>query len=133
MVSGIPRGPAPVCLDGSWSLPRPDPLSDGSHNITAEQTDEAGNTSDPAMVTVTVDATAPEAPVIVAPAEGSVTNDSTPIVSGTGEAGAEVEVSIDGRSEEHTSELQSLMRISDAVFCVKKKNQNTIECITYSE
>src|SRR3546814_4423803 len=30
------------------------------------------------------------------------------------------------RSEEHTSELQSLMRISYAVFCLKKKNKNTI-------
>src|SRR3546814_3468301 len=29
----------------------------------------------------------------------------------------------DGRSEEHTSELQSLMRISYAVFCLKKKNK----------
>src|SRR3546814_13473307 len=28
----------------------------------------------------------------------------------------------EGRSEEHTSELQSLMRISYAVFCLKKKN-----------
>src|SRR3546814_4989465 len=30
------------------------------------------------------------------------------------------------RSEEHTSELQSLMRISYAVFCLKKKNKNTL-------
>src|SRR3546814_6453314 len=30
-----------------------------------------------------------------------------------------------GRSEEHTSELQSLMRISYAVFCLKKKNRKT--------
>src|SRR3546814_10184349 len=29
------------------------------------------------------------------------------------------------KSEEHTSELQSLMRISYAVFCLKKKNTNT--------
>src|SRR3546814_7891002 len=29
------------------------------------------------------------------------------------------------RSEEHTSELQSLMRISYAVFCLKKKNINS--------
>src|SRR3546814_8194980 len=29
------------------------------------------------------------------------------------------------RSEEHTSELQSLMRISYDVFCLKKKNQHT--------
>src|SRR3546814_3925700 len=31
------------------------------------------------------------------------------------------------RSEEHTSELQSLMRISYAVFCLKKKKKNTNE------
>src|SRR3546814_3068365 len=30
------------------------------------------------------------------------------------------------RSEEHTSELQSLMRISYAVFCLKKKNNNNM-------
>src|SRR3546814_7840441 len=30
------------------------------------------------------------------------------------------------RSEEHTSELQSLMRISYAVFCLKKKKKNNI-------
>src|SRR3546814_3860017 len=39
------------------------------------------------------------------------------------------------RSEEHTSELQSLMRISYAVFCLKKKNNNnkqsTQNCTTY--
>src|SRR3546814_8134248 len=32
----------------------------------------------------------------------------------------------EGRSEEHTSELQSLMRISYAVFCLKKKNKHKI-------
>src|SRR3546814_7299324 len=32
-----------------------------------------------------------------------------------------------GRSEEHTSELQSLMRISYAVFCLKKKKKNIIK------
>src|SRR3546814_7733010 len=32
----------------------------------------------------------------------------------------------DERSEEHTSELQSLMRISYAVFCSKKKNVHTL-------
>src|SRR3546814_9627980 len=33
--------------------------------------------------------------------------------------------SLEGRSEEHTSELQSLMRISYAVFCLKKKKTTT--------
>src|SRR3546814_3988577 len=32
----------------------------------------------------------------------------------------------DARSEEHTSELQSLMRISYAVFCLKKKKKNKV-------
>src|SRR3546814_6545969 len=36
------------------------------------------------------------------------------------------------RSEEHTSELQSLMRISYAVFCLKKKNTNYINRINRS-
>src|SRR3546814_3710104 len=33
---------------------------------------------------------------------------------------------MDGRSEEHTSELQSLMRISYAVFCLKKKKKKQL-------
>src|SRR3546814_3592502 len=33
------------------------------------------------------------------------------------------QIAVAGRSEEHTSELQSLMRISYAVFCLKKKKQ----------
>src|SRR3546814_6041538 len=47
-----------------------------------------------------------------------------------GRAGGEGDV-VDGqqaaeaRSEEHTSELQSLMRISSAVFCLKKKKSYT--------
>src|SRR3546814_5868654 len=37
---------------------------------------------------------------------------------------------VDARSEEHTSELQSLMRNSYAVFCLKKKKQKQIIKIT---
>src|SRR3546814_1928024 len=44
----------------------------------------------------------------------------TPILDTTG-AGGKSE-----RSEEHTSELQSLMRISYAVFCLKKKTKKKI-------
>src|SRR3546814_4618367 len=41
---------------------------------------------------------------------------------------------VGGRSEEHTSELQSLMRISYAVFCLKKKNKsNNIDIHTTAE
>src|SRR3546814_8682626 len=35
-----------------------------------------------------------------------------------------VRIKVPDRSEEHTSELQSLMRISYAVFCLTKKNNN---------
>src|SRR3546814_8319869 len=41
----------------------------------------------------------------------------------------------DDRSEEHTSELKSLMRISYAVFCLKKKNKlhnNTDKKVSYT-
>src|SRR3546814_7793304 len=38
-----------------------------------------------------------------------------------------------GRSEEHTSELQSLMRISYAVFCLKKKTQTNKSTLNNSE
>src|SRR3546814_5899361 len=50
------------------------------------------------------------------------------------DAGVETEQLIPAeRSEEHTSELQSLMRISYAVFCLKKKknNKQTIKYISH--
>src|SRR3546814_6445086 len=43
----------------------------------------------------------------------------------TGKANYEAIVELMMRSEEHTSELQSLMRISYAVFCLKKKTKYT--------
>src|SRR3546814_7097865 len=41
-----------------------------------------------------------------------------------------LDVGAGARSEEHTSELQSLMRISYAVFCLTKKNKQTIHNTT---
>src|SRR3546814_6362280 len=48
------------------------------------------------------------------------------LAGGSGQHGRSRDVLRDGagRSEEHTSELQSLMRISYAVFCLKKQNTN---------
>src|SRR3546814_6047781 len=48
-----------------------------------------------------------------------------PIGRGGGAGGSAYGAVFHGRSEEHTSELQSLMRISYAVFCLKKKNKLT--------
>src|SRR3546814_5056247 len=47
-------------------------------------------------------------------------------------AGA-IELLMPTRSEEHTSELQSLMRISYAVFCLKKKNTRTNRQNSYED
>src|SRR3546814_9377434 len=44
--------------------------------------------------------------------------------------GVELEILRRRRSEEHTSELQSLMRISYAVFCMKKKKTNKYNTTT---
>src|SRR3546814_1341572 len=49
---------------------------------------------------------------------------------------AKADVVIENRSEEHTSELQSLMRISYAVFCLKKKHKKTkqeLKCTKYKQ
>src|SRR3546814_5346101 len=45
----------------------------------------------------------------------------------TGGESVEAAIRLAKRSEEHTSELQSLMRISYAVFCLKKKKRNMKE------
>src|SRR3546814_8837786 len=62
------------------------------------------------------------------------TNDDEPSIGQTAKGGLLVGVNVQAirehqaqqaRSEEHMSELQSLMRISYAVFCLKKKQQKT--------
>src|SRR3546814_4142217 len=61
--------------------------------------------------------THPDVPIFAAAVDEKL-NDKGYIVPGLGDAGDRI------RSEEHTSELQSLMRISYAVFCLKKKNKH---------
>src|SRR3546814_4218755 len=56
------------------------------------------------------------------PAAGGPDRAGLPVPLGPGRAFHLLRVVLDPRSEEHTSELQSLMRISYAVFCLKKKN-----------
>lgn len=74
----VAEGGAPLCsaaCAGATFACTPAALADGSHAISATQVDGAGSSSVASgAVTFTVDATAPAAPVIVAPAEGSSTN-----------------------------------------------------------
>src|SRR3546814_2145593 len=58
-----------------------------------------------------------------------VGNVETPTMVVVGAEDYRTPVSESERSEEHTSELQSLMRISYAVFCLKKKKQTIINII----
>src|SRR3546814_8596581 len=51
-------------------------------------------------------------------------------IPGMGSASSGVTTLLVCRSEEHTSELQSLMRISYAVFCLKKKTKNKTQKTT---
>src|SRR3546814_5462007 len=73
--------------------------------------------------------------IVLLVAFGSVVAMGLPIATAlfgifVGAAGVGVLASVLDRSEEHTSELQSLMRISYAVFCLKKKNTNTYHFTT---
>src|SRR3546814_2504632 len=62
-------------------------------------------------------------------AVGRLRADTEPMVRAIGvELEALLVVLGEQRSEEHTSELQSLMRISYAVFCLKIQKQNLISC-----
>src|SRR3546814_3607334 len=54
---------------------------------------------------------------------------STAVCTKSDQLSGGTEIRFKFRSEEHTSELQSLMRISYAVFCLKKKNDTTPEFI----
>jgi len=96
-IDGTVVGTTTVQPDGTWTFTPTTPLADGSHTVSATQTDVAGNTSPASTpVTFTVDTTAPAAPVITAPANGSTTTDNTPPITGTGEPGATVSVTVDG-------------------------------------
>src|SRR3546814_10695817 len=82
----------------TWALPLPDPVS-----VTAYKTTMA-NTTDPML-------------------RSSIWNTVRNGLHNALISPADV-LDVASRSEEHTSELQSLMRISYAVFCLKKKKKH---------
>jgi uncharacterized protein (TIGR03382 family) len=98
-VDGNVVGTATANSSGQWSyqLTPAQGLSNGQHSARATATDAAGNVSGNSNTnTFTVDAIVPAAPVVVNPKDGSLTNDDTPTVTGTAEAGSTVSVTIDG-------------------------------------
>ncbi|WP_242982185.1 Ig-like domain-containing protein, partial [Clostridium sp. LS] len=78
---------------GNWTLIPATALADGAHAITATATNAAGNVSSVSnKVNITIDSTAPLAPVITGPQDGTVTNNNKPTISGTAEANSTVKV-----------------------------------------
>ncbi len=97
LVDGAVVGTTTANASGAWSFTPTTPLADGAHTVKARATDAVGNTSaDSNTNTFTVDTQPPVAPVVIAPANGSTTNDNTPTYSGTAEAGSTVTVIVDG-------------------------------------
>ena len=84
---------------GEWNFTPGTGLSQGLHQFKAKATDQAENSSGfSSVVNVTIDSTSPEAPVIASPSNNSLTNDSTPAISGTAEADSTVTL-YDGDTE----------------------------------
>lgn len=96
LVDGVAAGTVPADGSGTWSFTS-GMLADGPHTVSAVSTDAVGNASPASSpVAFTVDTTAPAAPVISAPVEGSVTDDGAPTISGTADVDATVQLSING-------------------------------------
>ncbi|WP_368543640.1 BapA/Bap/LapF family large adhesin [Enterobacter soli] len=101
-------GTAVVTAAGTWTFTPTTALGEGSHTLTINATDPAGNTSTgSATVSFTVDTSAPLAPVVVsvlddagptvAIGNGGSTNDATPTFGGSAEANALIVVYDNGK------------------------------------
>ncbi|MGF9762733.1 Ig-like domain-containing protein [Microvirga sp. 0TCS3.31] len=103
---------------GKWNWTPSTPLAQGTYSYTATQTNTAGSTSaQSSAFTITVDTAAPTAPASinvsdnVAPGTGTVvnagaTNDTTPTISGTAEAGSTIKV-FDGATQLGTTTVDA--------------------------
>ncbi|WP_166792003.1 Ig-like domain-containing protein [Leminorella grimontii] len=97
-------GRATVAEDGTWTLRPASPLLSGNNDLTAVEIDPAGNATDPcAKYSIALDSSRPTPPVIVTVVDdegaitgtlqkGDVTDDSTPTLNGTAQAGSTVRI-----------------------------------------
>ena len=91
--------------NGDWKATPTQPLPEGDNKITVIASDDAGNTSDPTVISVGIDTTPPdssklsisgvmdnEGPVTGNIVNGGITDDARPVISGTGTAGDTITV-----------------------------------------
>ncbi|AGW40492.1 hemagglutinin/hemolysin-like protein [Leifsonia xyli subsp. cynodontis DSM 46306] len=95
-IDGAAAGEAPIESTGAWTFVPAAALTNGPHMIQVTARDAAGNVSLPRVLSLTVDAPAPAAPVISTPAAGAVVPTGTPTIAGTAEADTTIAVTIDG-------------------------------------
>ncbi|WP_052293836.1 Ig-like domain-containing protein [Azospirillum sp. B510] len=105
LVDGVAVGTAIAGTDGSWSLTPATPLADGTHAVTSQATDRAGNSSGTSTaLSLTIDTTPPllSTPVISSPVIAGVDNTANvipsprPTLTGTADPNSTVTVIIDG-------------------------------------
>src|SRR3546814_6750864 len=109
MLRRPPRSTRTSTLFPYTTLFRSTTAADSAPVSSAGAASSSSPASSPAMTVLLPSAleAAPSAAPLLSPASTNVTSNHHPALA--------------SRSEEHTSELQSLMRISYAVFCLKKK------------
>ncbi|ODA89749.1 hypothetical protein ATY41_03530 [Leifsonia xyli subsp. xyli] len=82
-IDGVAAGEAPIESTGAWTFVPAAALANGPHTIQVVARDAAGNVSLPRVLSLTVDAPAPVAPVISTPAAGAVVPTGTPTIAVT--------------------------------------------------
>ncbi|MDD2942359.1 MAG: Ig-like domain-containing protein [bacterium] len=104
-IDGVSAGATPTSVAGTWGFTTP-LILEGAHQLSATATDGSSNVSGlSAIINVTVDVTPPAMPAITSPLHLSSTQDKTPTISGTAEAGTTVEVFMNGISRGITATI----------------------------
>src|SRR3546814_5538771 len=114
LVTGVQTCALPICIAAPWELPADGKMPDGAVIIAAITS--CTNTSNPRNVIA--------AGLLARNANARGLTRKPWVKSSLAPGSKAVQLYLEDRSEEHTSELQSLMRRSYAVFCLKKKNNN---------
>lgn len=96
-VDGSSAGSTVADSNGDWSFVPNPALAEGQYEISASATDAVGNNGPTsAAIGLTIDLTAPAAPLISVPTDGASTSDPTPTIGGSAEPNAIVSVYRDG-------------------------------------